>query len=120
MPFYALSTIPLICRLPNNVIQAWYADDTSACGITFHYLDHTLAVFLMHLRLGLLSKISTSIAPHLWVVIGSNASVAQYVSKISTWIIELKLSSFAITQPLAAYFAFTHGLVRVIFCSNYT
>ena len=32
MPFYALSTIPLIRRLPNNVTQARYADDASACG----------------------------------------------------------------------------------------
>jgi len=32
MPFYALATIPLICRLPSNVIHAWYAGDASACG----------------------------------------------------------------------------------------
>ena len=36
MPFYALSTIPLIRRLPNNVTQAWYADDVSACGEVSH------------------------------------------------------------------------------------
>ena len=36
MPFYALSTIPLIRKLPNNVIHAWYADDTSACGQISH------------------------------------------------------------------------------------
>ena len=27
MPFYALATIPLIQRLPNSVVQVWYADD---------------------------------------------------------------------------------------------
>ena len=32
MLFYALATIPPIQRLPNSVIQAWYADDASACG----------------------------------------------------------------------------------------
>ena len=30
MPFYALSTIPLIRRLQNSVTQAWYTDDASA------------------------------------------------------------------------------------------
>jgi len=35
MPFYALSTIPLIQRLPTNVTQAWYADDASICGKVF-------------------------------------------------------------------------------------
>lgn len=30
MPMYALATIPLIRRLPNNVLQSWYADDASA------------------------------------------------------------------------------------------
>ena len=39
MPFYALSII--------------YG------GISFHYLDHILVIFQMHLRVGLLSKIST-------------------------------------------------------------
>ena len=32
LPFYALSTIPLIRKLPSNVIYTWYADDASACG----------------------------------------------------------------------------------------
>jgi len=32
MPLYALATIPLIRRLLNNVIYAWYANDASACG----------------------------------------------------------------------------------------
>ena len=51
--------------------------------------------------------------PHLGAAIGSTAFVAQYVSnKITTWISELKLlSSFAITQPHAAYSVFAHGLV---------
>ena len=70
LPFYVLSTIPLIHRLPTNVTQAWYADDASACvvkfhicicgGTSFHCLDHILVIFQMHLNLRLgLSKIST-------------------------------------------------------------
>jgi len=27
MPLYALSTVPLIHKLPSNVIHTWYADD---------------------------------------------------------------------------------------------
>ena len=58
-------------------------------------------------------NVTTDGRPHLGAAIGSTAFVAQYVSnKITTWISELKLlSSFAITQPHAAYSAFTHGLV---------
>ena len=36
MPFYALSTVPLICKLPSNFIHTWYADDASACGQISH------------------------------------------------------------------------------------
>ena len=31
MPMYALATLPLSDRLPNNVTQVWYADDVCAC-----------------------------------------------------------------------------------------
>ena len=102
-------------------------------GTSFHYLDHILAIFLMHLyasKTWLVVKeqylehaqllfantcvnITTDGRPHLGAAIVSTAFVAQYVSnKITTWISELKLlSSFAITQPHADYSAFTHGLV---------
>ena len=36
MPFYALSTVPLIRKLPSNFIHTWYADDASACGQISH------------------------------------------------------------------------------------
>jgi len=39
IPFYALATIPLIRRLPNNVIHAWYADDASACTLLRQWWD---------------------------------------------------------------------------------
>ena len=32
MPFYALTTIPLLQRLPLGVVQVWYADDACASG----------------------------------------------------------------------------------------
>ena len=34
MSFYTctLATVPLIRRLPNSVLQSWYADDTSSSG----------------------------------------------------------------------------------------
>ena len=139
MLFFALSTIPLIRRLPNNVTQEWYADDASACGEVSHlrlwwdqlsllgphfgyfpnasktwlvvkeqYLNHAQLLFA-----NTCVNVTTDGRPHLGAAIGSTAFVAQYVSnKITTWISELKLlSSFAITQPHAAYSAFTHGLV---------
>lgn len=58
-------------------------------------------------------NVTTDGRPHLGAVIGSTAYISQCVSsKIAGWIQELKLlSSFAITQPYAAYSAFTHGLV---------
>ena len=49
--------------------------------------------------------------PYLGAAIGNY--ITQYVScKISTWVHDLQLlSSFAVTQPHAAYSAFTHGLI---------
>ena len=72
------------------------------------YLKHSQLLFA-----NTCVNVTTDGRPHLGAAIGSTAFVAQYVSnKITTWIRELKLlSSFAITQPHAAYSAFTHGLV---------
>ena len=39
MPLYALSTVPLIKRLPGSVLQSWYADDVSASGQIEHLLN---------------------------------------------------------------------------------
>ena len=36
MPFYALSTVPLIRKLPKNNIHTCYADDSRACGEITH------------------------------------------------------------------------------------
>ena len=117
----------------------WYADDASACGEVSHlrlwwdqlsllgphfgYFPNASKTWLVvkeqylnHAQL-LFSNTCVNVTkdgrPHLGAAIGSTAFVAQYVSnKITTWISELKLlSSFAITQPHAAYSAFTHGLV---------
>ena len=32
LPFYALATLPLIRKLSQSVVQAWYADDACVCG----------------------------------------------------------------------------------------
>ena len=58
-------------------------------------------------------NVTTDGRPHLGAAIGSSSYIAQYVSsKISIWVQELHLlSSFANTQPHAAYSAFTHGLI---------
>jgi len=139
MPFYALATIPLIRRLPNNVIHAWYADDASACGEIsllrqwwdklsilgppFGYFPNASKTWLVvkeqFLKRAQLIfadtcvNVTTDGRPHLGAAIGSTAYISQYVSsKVTGWIQELQsLSSFAITQPHAAYSAFTHGLV---------
>lgn len=36
IPFYALATLPLVNKLSKKVTQAWYANDTNACGKIFH------------------------------------------------------------------------------------
>ena len=139
MPFYALSTIPLIRKLPDNVVHAWYADDASACGKISHlrlwwdqisslgppfgyfpnasktwlvvkeqYLTHAQMLFA-----NTCVNITADGRPYLGAAIGSTNYITQYVScKISTWVHDLQLlSSFAVTQPHAAYSAFTHGLI---------
>ena len=134
-----MPTISLIRRLLNNITQAWYADDTSVCskgsrlhlwwdqlsllGPHFGYFPNASKTWLVvkeqylkHAQLLFANtcvNVTTDGWPHLGAAIGSTAFVAQYISnKITTWIRELKLlSSFAITQPHAAYSAFTPGLV---------
>ena len=68
MPFYTSSTIPLIRKLPNIVVHAWYADDANACGQISHLrswwnqissFGPPFGYFPNASRLGLLSKNST-------------------------------------------------------------
>ena len=57
-------------------------------------------------------KITSEGLPHLGAPLGSPDYVSQYVSeKVQQWPKELKLlSSIAITQPLAGFAAYIHGL----------
>ena len=54
-----------------------------------------------------------SLRPYMGVAISSRASVEDYVSsKVASWITELELlASFAVTQPHAAFSAFSHGVI---------
>ena len=117
-PYYALSTIPLIHRLPNDVTQVWYADDASACGEVSHLrlwwdqlsllgphfgyfpnVSKTWFVvkeqYLKHAQLLFVNtciNVTTDGRPHLGAAIGFTAFVTQYISNIiTTWIRELKL-----------------------------
>ena len=119
--------------------QAWYADDASACGKIFHlrtwwdqisclgpafgYFPNAKKTWLVvkeqYLELARTLFADTCVnvtadgRPHLGAAIGSPSFVEQYVSdKVSSWVTELKvLTSIAVTQPHAAFSAFTHGLI---------
>ncbi len=51
---------------------------------------------------------------HLGAALGTGTFIESYVqNKVSEWVCEIEvLSSFAVTQPHAAYAAFTHGLTN--------
>ena len=138
MPLYALSTVPLIKRLPGSVLQSWYADDASASGQIEHLLNWWKVLselgplygyYPNPLKTWLITKqahlpkaqkffadsginITTEGRPHLGAPLGSPTFVQQFVtSKVDSWCSELKhLSKIAVTQPHAAYAGFTHGL----------
>eukprot|EP00731_Ephydatia_muelleri_P023453 Em0015g1036a len=59
-------------------------------------------------------NITTTGKPHLDVPLGTQSFVTQYVKdKVDNWVNNvITLSHIAITQPHAAYSAFTHGLVH--------
>ena len=138
MPLYALSTVPLIKKLPSSVLQSWYADDASASGQIEHlhtwwnafseigpsygYNPNPLKTWLItkpaHLTkaqsIFANSNINITIEgrPHLGAPLGSPSFVQQFVvSKVASCCNELKrLSMIAATQPHAAYAGFTRGL----------
>ena len=138
VPMYAVATLPLIHSLPQDVDQVWYADDASASGSThclrawwdeilnkgpaYGYLANSSKTWLItkpkHLAsaeaafLGTNVNITTEGRPHLGAPLGSTDYCAQFVrQKVSNWCTELRtLSSFAVTQPHAAYAVATHGL----------
>ena len=133
MPMYALATLPLINRLPVSVTQVWYADDATALGSisdlrnwwdnltnlgpSFGYFTNPDKTWLVSLSDAIAAFADTSVNvtstghPHLGVALGTSEFTNQFVSKkIDQWTGELKLlSEIAITQPHAAYAAYTHG-----------
>ena len=137
MPMYAIATIPLIQSLPKSVTQIWYADDAAALGsITdlrnwwdnINNLGPSYGYYANSAKTWLVTKdycFSDAVAafagtnvnvtsaghPHLGVALGTPEYTNKFTSeKIDQWSSELRLlSEIAITQPHAAFAAFSHG-----------
>ena len=138
MAMYAIGTLPLIQSLSNEGIkQAWYANDSAACGSLVHlrsWWDHLAEVgpsYGYHpnasktwliVKEDKLEAATTAFEGtgvnitlegkrHLGAALGTRSFVISYVQKmVSEWVREMdQLSSFAVSQPHAAYAAFTHG-----------
>ena len=139
MAMYAIAITPLIHHLENNSVkQAWYAnnataggninnlktwwDDIEKTGPDYGYHPNASKTWLIvkenHLEAakaafrGTEVQITIKGKRYLGAAIGTASFVESYVQKkVSGWIEEVKhLSSIAVTQPHAAYAAFTHGL----------
>ena len=139
MAMYAVAVTPLIYRLTEEKLkQVWFADDASAAGKLaglkswwnnmtrigpeYGYFPNSSKTWLIvkeeHLgeakqifhETGV--KISHGGKSHLGSAIGSRPFVESFVEeKVSKWKKELEhLSDIAMTQPQAAYTAFTHGM----------
>ena len=138
MAMYAIAITPLIRRLEDRVSkQVWFADDATAGGNLAHlktwwdriskigpdygYYPNSTKTWLIvkdskleeatTLFQGTGVSITTEGKRHLGAAIGTNSFVESYVKrKVSGWVHEVeRLSSIAVTQPHAAYAAFTHG-----------
>ena len=137
MAFYALSTLPLIEKLPSTT-QVWYADDASASGTVddlktwwdalnllgpdFGYFPNSSKTWLVtkpqHLSSAkeLFGKTGVNITcegrPYLGSPLGTEDFVTEFVKKkVEIWSSELTLlSGIALAQPHAAFAAYTHGL----------
>ena len=135
MAMYAIGTQPLIHRLNGIGKQVWYADDSAAgssvdnlkiwwdlleeIGPLYGYFPNGSKTHLLVkpdaverarvLFKGTGINISTEGKRYLGGVIGGTPFLKQFVGrKVQEWANEL--STFAKTQPHAAYAAFTHGL----------
>ena len=142
MLFYALSTLPLIRKLPcsNSLQQAWYADDASASGTlndikkwwsalvkegpNFWYFANPAKSWIVvkedhkeeaaRIFNGLNLNITSDGRPLLGAAIGCDSFVDNYVrDKVDTWCDELNnLATIAETQPHAAYAAYIFGFLH--------
>ena len=138
MAMYAIAITPLIHRLEDRVNkQVWFADDATAggdlarlktwwdriseIGPDYGYYPNPSKTWLIvkdsnleeatTLFQGTGVSITAEGKRHLGAAIGTNSFVESYVKrKVSGWVHEVqRLSSIAVTQPHAAYAAFTHG-----------
>ena len=143
MAMYSLGTRPLIDKLSEtldeNTKQAWYADDSDACGkleslanwwnmLTnvgpqFGYFPNAKkTVLIVKGKENLLKarklfggsgvKITDKGERHLGAVIGDSDSKKKYVSrKVATWVEDVeRLAEISDDDPQLAYVAFTKGL----------
>ncbi len=139
MAMYAIAITPLIYQLEDSGIkQAWYADDATAGGSLKHlkewwdrivalgphygYHPNATKTWLIvkedHLEEakakfeGSGVSITADGKRHLGAAVGTPHFISGYVQhKVTEWVNEVeRLSSIAVTQPHAAYAAFTHGL----------
>ena len=134
----AIGTQPLIRRLDGIAKQVWYADDSAAgsslerhrrwwdllkeVGPLYGYfpngakthvlakLEHTEAAKEIFKGTGI--TVSSEGKRYLGGVMGTASFLWQFVErKVNGWVQEIeRLSTFARTQPHAAYAAYTHGL----------
>ena len=137
MHMYALATLPLIQRLPSSVKQVWYADDAAALGSlaccrdwwdvlakigpSYGYFPNPNKTWLIMKEAcyadalaafeGTNINVTCSGHPYLGSAVGTPTFVDNFASeKIAQWCNEIRLlSAVALTQPHAAYAAFTHG-----------
>ena len=139
MAMYAIAVTPLIHRLKFVATkQVWFADDATAggklinlrewwdcltnIGPDYGYFPNASKTWLIvkegykneaaSLFEGTQVAITEEGKKYLGSAIGKQTFIESYVQqKVATWIDELeRLSSIAITQPHAAFAAFTHGL----------
>ena len=140
MALYAIAITPLIDHLEDeSVKQIWYADDATACGkisnlrtwrdqITnkgpdYGYFPNATKTWLVvkeekleeaqNTFQGTNVAITSEGRKLLGAALGTPSFVDIYVQqKVTEWTQEVEqLSNIAISQPHAAYSAFTHGLI---------
>ena len=140
MAIYAIATIPLLRKAETpSTTQVWFADDTTSGG-KLGGLRHWWDILATHgPRYGydinaekswlivkpdrldqaklIFKDTRINITPeggrHLGAALGSTSFIAGYIDeKVMKWTSELReLSKIAVTEPHAAYCAFTHGLI---------
>ena len=141
MAMYAIAITPLINRLETELVKrTWYADDAAAggklvdlkawwdrltdLGPDYGYFPNAKKTWLI-VKENKLSEATVTFSDteisitnegrtQLGGAIGTRAFIEMYAKqKISEWTQEVELlSSIAISQPHAAYTAFTHGLAN--------